>query len=90
MQPPVRPILRDGLRAVAQKRIPEVLAASLSLVVVIASHRAKPAPKDASSPPQPTEAASASAATSAAPDAAGHASDGFGQERKRAKEETSH
>jgi hypothetical protein len=46
MQPQIPPMLRSGLRAITQKRVPEVLAASLSIVVafVFASHLATPAP----------------------------------------------
>ncbi len=65
MLPPIRPILRDGLRAVAQKRIPEVLAASLSLVIVFASHLAKPAPSVASLEPRVASAERAPAANDA-------------------------
>src|SRR5208337_3344352 len=65
MLPPIRPILRDGLRAVVQKRIPEVLAASLSLVIVFASHLAKPAPSVASLEPRVASAERAPAANDA-------------------------
>src|SRR5208283_5098713 len=65
MLPPIRPILRDGLRAVAQKRIPEVLAASPSLVIVFASHLAKPAPSVAPLEPRVASAGRAPAANDA-------------------------
>ena len=68
MQPQIPPMLRSGLRAITQKRVPEVLAVSLSIVVafVFASHLATPAPSVA-----PVEPRVAAAEPAPAPNDAG-------------------
>jgi hypothetical protein len=74
MQPQIPPMLRSGLRAITQKRVPEVLAASLSLVVVIvfASHLTKPAPSL-----RPVEPSVAAIALAPAPTETGDATADF-------------